>query len=219
MINCGGFTLDGKMIVTGAEDCTLRVWMPKTGVCKKVFDSPRAGITCLAFNDDTVLAGCEDGQAYLHSLSSLKLLYILQHAPVDSGDDSIAVECVGYSDSAFKWIATGGMNSALKVWEMSTGALRCTCMHEGGVVALEWHPKLPFIVTASLDRIVRVWDGRNGVCHRQFTGHLDSVTNLSLGSLFFGETTGEEASKAPNAIVTVSDDFTSKVFRVHFESL
>eukprot|EP01033_Poteriospumella_lacustris_P007561 gene7561-5438_t len=217
LVNCGGFTLDGKMIITGAEDCSLRVWMPKTGVCKKVFDTPRAAVTCVSFSDDTFLAGSEDGYAYLFSQSSLKQVCSLAHASDDSAEDSVAVECVGFSNSSFRWMATGGMNQEMKVWEQ-TGVCRCVCPHEGGVVALEWHPTLPYIITASLDRFVRVWDGRNGALLLKLSGHQESVTNLTLAHLSFGDSIGEE-STAPNAIVTVSDDNTSKVFRVTFEAL
>jgi ribosome assembly protein SQT1 len=218
LVNCGGFTQDGKMIITGADDCSLRVWMPKTGVCKKVFDTARGAITCVSFGEDTFLAGSEDGHAYLFSQSSLKQVCVLQHAADLNAEDSLAVECVGFSNSSLRWMATGGMNQEMKVWEQ-TGVCRCVCPHEGGVVALEWHPTLPYIITASLDRIVRVWDGRNGALLSQLSGHQDSVTNVTLAHLSLDAVIGEENYTTPNAILTVSDDGTSKVFRVNFEML
>ena len=34
-VTCGQFTPDGRLVVTGGgeNDCTLRVWDPKTGSC------------------------------------------------------------------------------------------------------------------------------------------------------------------------------------------
>lgn len=214
------------MIVTGAEDSTMRVWMPKTGVCKKSFDT-QASITCLAFGEETVLGGCEDGRALLFSLSSLKLLHTLVHSTDSESEDaegSMAVECVGFSSAAsgLRFLATGGMNSELKIWDVSTGHCRCTCQHEGGIVALQWHPTLPLVVTSSLDRTVRVWDGRSGAQLLLLSGHADIVTNFTFASLQLGEVIGETLqvdANAPNAIVTVSEDGTSKVFPVSFASL
>ena len=37
-VACGVFTKDGKNVCTGGEDGTVRVWAPKTGVCKHVFE-------------------------------------------------------------------------------------------------------------------------------------------------------------------------------------
>jgi len=37
-VHCGGFTPNGKLVVTGSEDSTLRVWDPQTGKCKHKFE-------------------------------------------------------------------------------------------------------------------------------------------------------------------------------------
>jgi WD40 repeat protein len=35
-VTCGGFSPDGKLILTASEDATLRVWNPKTAQAKHV---------------------------------------------------------------------------------------------------------------------------------------------------------------------------------------
>ena len=33
-VNCGSFTANGKLVVTGSNDATVRVWDPKSGKTK-----------------------------------------------------------------------------------------------------------------------------------------------------------------------------------------
>lgn len=117
------------------------------------------------------------------------------------------VECVGFSHEQFKWIATGGLDKLLKIWEMSSGSCRVTCAHDGGVVSLKWHPLLPFVCTGTIDAVVRVWDARNGVCTHLLTGHTNMVTSIDL----------KISSPELGTIISVSDDSTARLFNVVFE--
>jgi WD40 repeat protein len=126
-----------------------------------------------------------------------------------------AVECVGFAKGGLKWVASGGMDKNLKVWDMTTGSCRCVCAHGGSVVALKWHDSLPVICTAALDNVIRIWDARNGSLLAELTGHKDLVTNLDLLSV-----KGVDGSRGiTDAIVTVSDDNTSRVFLIDMNSL
>jgi WD40 repeat protein len=98
-------------------------------------------------------------------------------------------------------------------------------------VALQWHTALPVVTTASLDRAVRLWDARNGTLLLRLTGHTDILTNLdarrrpsegandddhaasaSSASVGSGSGSGSGSRAATDAIVTVSDDGTARVF-------
>ena len=82
----------------------------------------------------------------------------------DEGDEggTLSVECVGFSSTDLKWVASGGLDKTMKVWDMVSGSCRCVCVHGGSVIALKWHAVLPIVTTASLDRAVRLWDARGG---------------------------------------------------------
>ncbi len=41
----------------------------------------------------------------------------------------LSVECVGFSSDDFKWVASGGMDKTLKIWDISSGSCRCVCMY------------------------------------------------------------------------------------------
>ena len=73
----------------------------------------------------------------------------------------MSIECVGFCPS-LPWVASGGMDKTLKVWDTVSGTCRCVCSHGGSVVVLRWHPSLPVVTTAALDNFVRLWDARGG---------------------------------------------------------
>ena len=77
---CGRFTLDGKRILTGSMDCTVRVWNPKSGECERVIGAGanfENGVTCLALSqaqENTLLVGSADATAALFNWTTGKLL-------------------------------------------------------------------------------------------------------------------------------------------------
>lgn len=212
LVNCGTFSLDGKHVITSGEDGSLRIWMPKTGVCRKAFEASRqGGITCISLSENNILAGSEDGNAYLFSLVSMKLVQTFVHDQTH-GEEHLNVECVGFSALSFGWYATGGLDNYLRVWE-ANGSCRCSIPHNGGVVTLQWHSDLPLICTGSLDCAVRLIDARSGEVLKLYTGHRDGVTTVCLSKLQSYLTTPVENV---SSIVSLSDDGSAKVFFVNF---
>jgi WD40 repeat protein len=131
---------------------------------------------------------------------------VFAHQDSSQEIENPSIECVGFSNEAFKWLATGGMDSKLCVWELTTGSRRLTCEHDDGVVALKWHSSLPVLCSSSLDCSIKIWDGRNGSCLATLTGHSNFVTNFSI--ICDQENEGK--------VISVSDDHTVKVFRANF---
>lgn len=219
---------------------------------------------------DLILSGSVDGVVKLYQISGKRVLNVFQHSGSDDatvganaaagvsasaavdddeeedawgdmeGDRSLAVECVGFSTSEYRWVASGGMDKSLKIWDYTTGSCRSVCRHADGVIALAWHSTRPAVVTASLDRCIRIWDARSGTLTIELTGHTNIVTNFALrsfASVLMPRTTAdlpeavrESALDMPPAppssteattdvIVSVSDDFTAKVYHMRVNEL
>ena len=116
----------------------------------------------------------------------------------------LTVECVGISYTDSKWIASGGMDTYLKVWDVTTGQIRSSYQHGDTVTCLKWHKSLPIIATGCLDAIVRLIDARNGNCLKEFSGHLSYIIDLEIYS--------KSESEEGIVIISVSNDGTSRVF-------
>ena len=161
-----------------------------------------------------IVGGREDGPSSLEP--------IMEEG--EGGDDgmtveekaTMSVECVGFSNNDLKFIASGGMDCNLKIWDIVTGTCRVTCPHKGGVVALSWHSKYPSVTTSSLDGNIRVWDARSGAMLLELTGHMNSVTSLDMKCIQGGEGEGEGDV---DIISSVSDDLTAKVFHIRMRDL
>jgi WD40 repeat protein len=112
----------------------------------------------------------------------------------------------------------------------------CAHSHEAGVVALAWHVSRPTVVSASLDRCIHIWDARSGSQLLELTGHTNLVTNFALRT-FLGDnsslpvppsninssnssnSSSGGAGDGVDVIVSVSDDFTAKVFHLNIAAL
>jgi len=206
-VTSGQFSPNGKYIITCGVDHTVKIWAPKTGLCKHTFDDnfASAPITCFTVKNELGLCGCEDGSLWILGLGpgSRRILDSFSHC--DKKENS--VEAVAfYHGTDYNWCATGGSDGFLKVWDLAGNSAHCrqTCNHDGAVITrLCWHPVHPFIFTAASDGNVRIWNARSGICILTLTGHTSTINDMDI-----------EFSDTHILIVTGSDDSTVKIFEV-----
>ncbi|KAH8055683.1 hypothetical protein JL722_8026 [Aureococcus anophagefferens] len=175
---CGAFTCDGKQIVTGSADGSVRVWAPKKGVCKHAW-LPRGhgappgdrgmllmsngAITALDVHPsdpELVAAAAEDGTAVVLHCKSKKIVNVLEHAVAktvrrDDGEDedpAYAVVCVAFSRDPDTWVATGSVDGFLKVWDFEVARGARVARPQHGRRRLAWFPKAAKLVSSSADR-------------------------------------------------------------------
>ena len=231
---CGAFTCDGKQIVTGSADGSVRVWAPKKGICKHAFlprpdGPPRASGGDLAMcqgavtaldvhpvDPELVVAAAEDGTAVVLHCKTKKVVNVLEHAVAktvrrDDGEDedpAYGVVAVAFSVTPATWVATGSVDGFLKVWDFKAvpSRPRVSLLHNTAVVSVAWFPDEPKLISNSADLSVKVWDARSGAPLHTFLGHSDIPLAMAVS---FAQT-----QDADGVVLSAGDDQTAKLFAI-----
>ena len=244
----GCFTPDGKFGLTIGMDGSMRIWAPRTGLCRHVFKFHEVnnnsaggmeddiGLTCLAVNGGAdgqlAIAGGVNGSAYVVHLQGKKIVAKLSHfeaatatattneAANNEEEINTSVEAVSFASKAVNpnWVATGGSDGKLKVWDLTFdgGQCRQTCQittsQTGGITRLSWHPNLPIIIASYSDAAVRLWDARNGSLVHTLTGGGNANTENQINDLSVQFISPEIAGGGSIVVVTGNDDGHAKVY-------
>lgn len=250
----GSFTPDGKFALTVGMDGTMRLWAPRTGMCKHVFrlteegsgDRDVSGLICLSLDGGAegqlAIAGGENGRAYVVHLQARKLVGTLLHfdpmqlastSKIGGSDDDdevmmVSVEAVGFAPKGINpnWVATGGSDGVLKIWDLSMDAqCRQSCIAKdtngeviqtGGITRLFWHPTVPVIFVSYTDGAVRLWNARNGnLVHTLTCGKQDNQINDFAIEILVGK----DNQPGDAVVLTAHDDGTAKIFRVDISDI
>lgn len=216
---CGAITPNGKEIIVGYEDGTLKKWDLKDVSC--VFHhKPEHGdpILCLDVlsvgqkNGNLVAMGTEGGTISLVNSHTGKqvckfamdITQANEMATAEDEDEGMeepmhTIESVSFSPCG-SYVAGASVNGNLIIWDISVQRVRHTCPNPAGLTKLVWsHAEPNYIITAGLDGVVRLWDHRNGELFKELTGHLGNILDIVI-------------SKDGSQILTAGDDSTARVF-------
>src|SRR3990167_3848437 len=161
-VMCAAFSPDGKTIVTGSRDRTIRVWCARSGYILLTLRYSHH-VNSIAFSPDskTIVAGLFDGTISVRDANSGDILLTLQH--------SDRVNCVAFSPDG-KTIVTGSGDRTTKVWDAKSGATLLTLFPSPQANCVAFSPDGKTIVTGSGDYgetrsecpAVNVWDAKSG---------------------------------------------------------
>src|SRR5262249_34581175 len=109
------FSPDGKMVVSGSGDRTLRVWDVVSGQSLRTLQGHTSDVNAVAFSPDgkMVVSGSYDGTLRVWDVSSGQSLRTL------TGHTS-TVNAVAFSPDG-KMVVSGSGDRTLRVWDVSSG--------------------------------------------------------------------------------------------------
>ena len=167
---------DGKTLVSGGSDQTLKIWNLQTGTLLRTLtghtDTVRAIVTS---QDGRLLAsGSGDKTIKIWNLQTGELLRTLTgHAgPVWS----VAISPDG------KTLVSGAYDGTIKIWDVQTGNLRRTLPdHYDSVWAVAISPDGQTLVSGAYDGSIKVWNLQTGSLLRTLTGgNSEAVRSVAI---------------------------------------
>ncbi|CAJ0960812.1 unnamed protein product, partial [Mesorhabditis belari] len=146
---------DGKYIVSGSNDQTVRVWCCQTGVQRHVLQGHTGGVTCISLHGTTLVSGSSDQTLRVWNIVDGKCLRILTGHMAE-------VNCVEFDGIR---VVSGADDFTVKVWNVQTGeCLHTLTGHTKPVYSLLFEPERDLVVSLSSDETIRVWDVRSATC-------------------------------------------------------
>ncbi|TDL18729.1 tricorn protease domain 2-containing protein [Rickenella mellea] len=164
------FSQDGRCIVSGSDDTTIRVWDVETGVSQP-FAGHTSSVTSVAFSQDgrRIVSGSIDKTIRVWDVETGVSQIFQGHTG--------SVTSVAFSRDG-KHIVSGSDDITIQVWDV-TGVSKTFQGHTESVTSVAFSQDDRCIVSGSKDETIRVWDVETGLS-QTFQGHDSWVTSVAF---------------------------------------
>lgn len=165
---------DGKFLVTGGRDHTVREWDVTSGKQIRSFQGHMKEVVTVAVRPDgrQVASGSAEGAIRLWDLSASD-----EHKALADATDSLWAIAVS-PDS--KRVAAAGADKAVRVYDAASGKLEVELAgHTSPVTSLAFFPD-GRLASAGGDRVVKVWDVADKKTEKELTGHESAILALAV---------------------------------------
>ena len=168
-------TPDGRYVVSGSNDKTLRVWELASGQCVRALEGHTDRVQSVAITPDGryTVSGSNDKTLRVWELFSGRCIRTVE-------GHSSYVFCVAITPDG-RYAVSGSFDKTLRVWELSSG--RCVHTLEGhtdSVQSVALTPDGRYAVSGSFDKTLRVWELASSRCVRTLNGHKNGVKSVTL---------------------------------------
>ncbi|CZR68414.1 related to WD40-repeat protein (notchless protein) [Phialocephala subalpina] len=170
------FSPDGKQVVSGSDDGTVRLWDPATGAALRTLEGHLGVANSVAFSPDGKLV--ISGSNY----NIVRCWDTMTGAVLQTLEGPSSVWTVAFSLDS-KRIVTGSDDTIVRLWDAVTGAVLQTLEgHSGAVISVAFSPDGKQVVSGSEDGTIRLWDAVTGAVLQALEGHSDfnSVNSVAF---------------------------------------
>jgi WD40 repeat protein len=170
---------DGRSVLSGGNDATLRLWDIPSGRCLHTLTGHRGGVNRLssgvlvAWSPDGrfTVSGCADEPLWLWEIATARRLRTFQE-----GTDGI--KSVAWSPDG-RFVLSTSSEKSVRLWDTTSGGLvRFLRGHDFNPTSAAWSPDGRLAASASWDS-VRVWDIATGGCLRSFKRQSARATSVA----------------------------------------
>jgi WD40 repeat protein/uncharacterized protein YecT (DUF1311 family) len=171
------FSPDGRYVLSGSLDNTLKLWNVATGEEIRTFKGHSISVESVAFSPDGRYALSGSGD------NTLKLWDVATGEEIRTFTGHTGpVESVAFSPDG-RYALSGGaiFDQTIKLWEVATGKeIRTFKGHSDMVESVTFSPDGRYALSGSFDGTLKLWDVATGKEIRTFIGHQERVKSVTF---------------------------------------
>ncbi|MBE9071761.1 WD40 repeat domain-containing protein [Microcystis sp. LEGE 08355] len=190
------FSCDGKTLVSGSDDKTIKLWNVETGQEIRTLKGHNGPVYSVNFSPDgkTLVSGSDDKTIKLWNVEKPQEIHTLK------GHDD-RVRSVNFSHDG-KTLVSGSDDKTIKLWNVKTGQEIHTLKgHDSRVRSVNFSHDGKTLVSGSWDNTIKLWNRSTGQEIRTLKGHDGPVWSVNF-------------SHDGKTLVSGSDDNTIKLWNV-----
>lgn len=175
-VQCLALSPDGKFLVTGSRDRSVREWEVTSGKQLRSFQGHREQVTAVAMRPDgkQVASASEDGAVRLWDLSAAD-----EHRALTEATDALWAVAVSPDG---KRAAAAGADKTVRVYDPRTGKLEAELVGHAAPVTSLAFLDAGRLASAGGDRAIKVWDVAGKKVAKELSGHQSAVLALAAGA-------------------------------------
>jgi WD40 repeat protein len=174
-INCSDFSPDGKLVISGGMDDTIKLWNVESKKLEKIFTGHTSAISSVHFlqSGENILSGSYDGTAKLWSIKDENLIKTFK-------GHSGCVYDIALTNDSLHFI-TAGEDKKLILWDLNSGNILNTFIgHERIVCNVSISNDDNLILSNSGDNSLRLWDINSGIEIKRFNNIFDKTSEIQF---------------------------------------
>ncbi|KAM3067045.1 hypothetical protein ACMFMG_011824 [Clarireedia jacksonii] len=178
-VNSVAFSPDGKLVVSGSHDKTVRLWDTATGQqIQPTLEGHMGWVNSVAFSPDgkQVVSGSHDNTVRLWDTATGQQIQPTLEGHTDR------VYSVAFSPDG-KQVVSGSYDKTVRLWDTATGQQIQPTLedHMGSVNSVAFSPDGKQVVSGSWDKTVRLWDTATGQqIQPTLEGHMGWVNSVAF---------------------------------------